>query len=73
MIKRNITPYILDVLADTPVLLLNGAGQTGKSTLVESIAEHSHPARYISLDDATVLAAIKQDTSVFYQDLTVRL
>jgi len=57
MIRRNITQNLLDALTDTPVLLLNGARQTGKSTLAQSIAEKAHPARYITLDTASVLAA----------------
>jgi uncharacterized protein len=69
MIKRNITSRLLDALSDTPVVLLNGARQTGKSTLVKTITEHSHPARYITLDDATVLAAVKQDPAGFIAHL----
>jgi predicted AAA+ superfamily ATPase len=69
MIERNITQLLLDALSDTPVLLLNGARQTGKSTLVKTITEHSHPARYITLDDATVLAAVKHDTAGFLSGL----
>ncbi|MGB5618769.1 MAG: hypothetical protein WBM78_18135 [Desulfobacterales bacterium] len=33
MYSRNIEPHIRDVLADTPVVLVNGARQTGKTTL----------------------------------------
>jgi len=69
MIIINITQLLLDALSDTPVLLLNGARQTGKSTLVKTITEHSHPARYITLDDATVLAAVKHDTVGFLSGL----
>ena len=65
MIRRNITQQLLDALADTPVLLLNGARQTGKSTLVKSIAELAHPARYITLDTASVLAAVRHDPAGF--------
>ena len=36
MIRRNVTDYLLQALTDTPVVLVNGARQTGKSTLVES-------------------------------------
>jgi predicted AAA+ superfamily ATPase len=60
---------LLDALSDTPVLLLNGARQTGKSTLAKTITEHSHRARYITLDDATVLAAVKHDTAGFLSGL----
>jgi len=69
MLKRNITPRLLDALSDTPVILLNGARQTGKSTLVKTITEHFHPARYITLDDATVLAAAKEDPAGFISGL----
>jgi predicted AAA+ superfamily ATPase len=65
MIQRNITQHLLDALADTPVLLLNGARQTGKSTLAQSIAEQAHPARYITLDTASVLAAVRHDAAGF--------
>lgn len=65
MIQRNITQHVLDALADTPVLLLNGARQTGKSTLAQSIAEQAHPARYITLDNASVLAAVRHDAAGF--------
>lgn len=47
MIKRNITSRLLDALSDMPFILLNGARQTGKSTL----------------DDATVFAAAKEDAA----------
>lgn len=65
MIQRNITKNILDALADTPVVLINGARQTGKSTLVQSIVEQAHPARYITLDTASVLAAVRNDATGF--------
>jgi hypothetical protein len=65
MIRRNIAQNLLDALADTPVLLLNGARQTGKSTLAQSIAEKAHPARYITLDTASVLAAVRHDAAGF--------
>jgi uncharacterized protein len=65
MIKRNITQNLLDALADTPVVLINGARQTGKSTLVQAISEKTHPARYITLDTASVLAAVRHDAAGF--------
>lgn len=69
MLKRNISPLILAALADTPVVLVNGARQTGKSTLVRSLAEGAHPARYLTLDDATVLSAARHDPSGFLSGL----
>jgi len=69
MIRRNITQNVLDALADTPVVLINGARQTGKSTLAKSIAEKTHPARYITLDTASVLAAVRNDATGFLAGL----
>jgi predicted AAA+ superfamily ATPase len=65
MIPRNVTPAILEALSDTPVVLLNGARQTGKSTLVQWLAREAHPARYITLDDAVVLSAVRSDPTGF--------
>ncbi len=62
---RNITPKLLDALHESPVTLLVGARQTGKSTLAEWIAREHHKALYITLDDATMLAAVKNDPSGF--------
>ena len=69
MIRRNITQNVLDALADTPVVLINGARQTGKSTLAKSIAEKTRPARYITLDTASVLAAVRNDAPGFLAGL----
>ncbi len=55
----------MTALSDNPVVLLNGARQTGKSTLVQWIAENKHPARYFTLDNASVLAAASSDPSGF--------
>jgi hypothetical protein len=46
-------------------VLINGARQTGKSTLVQTIVEQAHPARYITLDTASVLAAARNDAAGF--------
>ncbi|MGH9842503.1 MAG: ATP-binding protein [Blastocatellia bacterium] len=65
MYHRNIEQSLLAALADTPVVLLNGARQSGKSTLVQQIAETRWPARYVTLDDATVEAAVRSDPRGF--------
>jgi len=69
MFPRNITLKIIEALADTPVVMLNGARQTGKSTLAESLISKSHIERYVTLDDATVLAAAKHDPVGFISGL----
>jgi len=67
MIQRNLTAPLLEALSDTPVVLLNGARQVGKSTLVQSLTDH--PARYFTLDDATVLTAVSGDPAGFLAGL----
>ena len=54
---------VFAALADTPVTLLVGARQSGKSTLVQQIAGGPHPATYRTLDDADTLATPLMNTS----------
>jgi predicted AAA+ superfamily ATPase len=68
MIQRNITRKLEDAWADTPVILLIGARQTGKTTLAVDWAER-HKARYETLDDAVVLAAAAADPQGFIHRL----
>jgi len=67
MIYRNISRPLLDALGDTPVVLLHGARQTGKTTLVRAIAENEHPARYLTFDDPAVLGAAQSDPQGFIE------
>jgi predicted AAA+ superfamily ATPase len=64
MIRRNIQRALADAMADTPVVLLNGARQTGKTTLVQSLASASDAA-YYSLDDSATLALASADPAGF--------
>jgi hypothetical protein len=70
MLKRYIQSALEESLADTPVVLLNGARQTGKSTLAENLTETVYPARYVTLDDATVLSAARFDPVGFISGFT---
>jgi predicted AAA+ superfamily ATPase len=65
MIQRNVTAPLLAALADTPVVVLHGARQTGKSTLVKTLIAEGYPARYLTLDDSTALAAVRHDPAGF--------
>jgi len=65
MYGRNLAPRLLAALSDTPVVLLHGARQTGKSTLVRRLGGTAHPARYLTLDDATVLSSAAADPQGF--------
>lgn len=58
MLPRNITKNALEALDDSPVVLINGARQTGKSTLVQILRPGM---RYLTLDDPVVLAAAQAD------------
>ena len=60
MLQRNIESCLRVALRDTPVVLLNGARQTGKTTLVRKMAGDLSAA-YLTLDDATTLAAAASD------------
>ena len=71
MIRRHITDYLLQALHDTPVVLVNGARQTGKSTLVQSSeVALPHGRQYLTFDDPGLLAAAKRDPNGFIEGLT---
>ena len=62
---------LVEALSDTPVVVLTGARQSGKSTLVQSLAASVLPLRqYLTLDDAVVLNAAKYDPAGFVGGLT---
>ncbi len=64
---RFIQPRLKEALADTPVVLLNGSRQTGKTTLAQSTGGNKY--HYVTLDDDTSLAAAKRDPRGFIEDL----
>lgn len=68
MFPRHVHDLLTTALADTPVVLLNGARQTGKSTLVQALAAEQG-RRYLTLDDRVVLAAVKNDPAGFIAGL----
>src|SRR5439155_2175405 len=65
MIERHLAEQVMAALSDTPVVLLHGARQTGKSTLAKWLAAKRRPARYFTLDDASTLSAAAGDPSGF--------
>ncbi|TAK86037.1 MAG: ATP-binding protein [Betaproteobacteria bacterium] len=68
MFERNLAPQLLEALADTPVVALTGARQTGKSTLAQQIAARIE-AGYWTLDDAATHAAAASDPVGFIRGL----
>lgn len=69
MIRRNIQNSIRQAMADTPVVLLNGARQTGKTTLAQEMATGSG-FQYFTLDDAATLGLAAGDPYGFIRNLT---
>lgn len=61
MIKRKITSKLLLSLSDSPVVVIQGARQTGKSTLVKYLSEEIYPATYLTFDDLTILSAAQSN------------
>jgi predicted AAA+ superfamily ATPase len=63
MYNRNITDRFLESLEDSPVILINGGRQTGKSTLVKKVLEASHT--YYTLDDFSIQSLMNDDPISF--------
>lgn len=68
MYARHIAIQLAEALTDTPVVVINGARQTGKSTLAQAL-EGQAPRRYLTLDDQTTLAAAKGNPEGFIAGL----
>lgn len=68
---RLILPRLREALEDTPVVLIHGPRQCGKSTLATMFGEE-HGFRYLTFDDENVLAAAKSDPVGFCKDLPER-
>ena len=65
MLRRNLAPRIVAATRDTPVVLLHGARQTGKSTLVKQIGGAARA--YVTLDETTALASASHDAASFLE------
>ncbi|MBI2211188.1 MAG: AAA family ATPase [Deltaproteobacteria bacterium] len=65
MLRRHLQSLVLESLADFPVVLITGARQVGKSTLVQALITTKWPATYLTLDNRTVLDAALTDPEGF--------
>src|SRR5690606_4248770 len=65
--KRSAASRVETALGDTPVVLVNGPRQCGKTTLVRNLITGSRD--YFTLDDATVLNAARTDPEGFVRRL----
>lgn len=62
---RHVRELVLEALSDTPVTMLMGARQVGKSTLVRDIVSTDHPAHTVNLDDQAPRRAALDDPEGF--------
>lgn len=65
---RHLEARLREALADTPVVLVAGPRQAGKTTLVRQVADRQG-WRYLSLDDELTLLAARQDPVGFVRNL----
>jgi predicted AAA+ superfamily ATPase len=70
MYRRFIMPEVAAALKDTPVVLLTGARQSGKSTLVRHLSGKRQPAYDLTFDDLTTLGAARRDPQGFIDGLS---
>ena len=74
MYKRKAIKAISEALEDTPVIVLNGARQVGKSTLGKQLLEEGvFSGQLVTLDDPTALVAAKEDPLGFLEGLNKHL
>ncbi len=66
--KRNITSKLEKAVLRSPVILLTGARQTGKTTLIKHIGKNKNYS-YVTFDDLRFLSAAKNDPIGFIQGL----
>ena len=64
MIERTISRRILSLSDDFKVLLVTGARQVGKTTLLKMLCENGRT--YITLDDKSSLDLAKTDPEAFF-------
>ena len=62
---RFLEARVRDAIADTPVVVIQGARQVGKSTLAQFVAGGSGAARQVTLDEPGVLAVAESDPAFF--------
>ena len=65
MLERFLQPFLQEALTDTPVVLLVGARQVGKSTLAQQLKNAAYQPDYLTFDDPTLLTAAKSNPTGF--------
>lgn len=64
---RHLEGAVAEALADTPVVVLQGARQVGKSTLARMVAEGVPNVRQVTLDDPETLSVAHADPTFFVE------
>jgi uncharacterized protein len=67
LIRRRAESLVEEALADTRVVLVNGARQAGKSTLTRLVAEQRPRSTIRLLDDPATLKAAREDPTSFVE------
>lgn len=70
MYPRHLDPIVRESLQHARVLLVNGARQTGKTTLVKSLMGSTFPATYQTFDDVATLSAARTDPSGYIKQFS---
>jgi predicted AAA+ superfamily ATPase len=68
MFERHLMPDLRAALRDTPVTMLIGPRQSGKSTLAEALVGELDDARYLTLDRGLTMSAARDDPAGFVAD-----
>ena len=71
--RRNLKLSILESAKYSPVILLIGARQTGKSTLIQGLYSKDQSLEYLSMDNLTFLDAARTAPQSFIQGLPERV
>lgn len=69
ILDRHIRPAVGEALCDTRVVVILGARQVGKSTLVEAIARDTLGAAVLTFDDQATRAGARADPTGFVAEL----
>jgi len=64
-LTRTLETFFVQAASHFPVMMLTGARQVGKTTLLKHLCEEER--RYVTLDDPIVLTLAKSDPSLFLQ------
>jgi hypothetical protein len=73
LIPRNLKNILLEAASDTPVVMLIGARQTGKSTLMKGLFHGADEPFYVTLDDLATLSAARMAPQSFIEGLPERV